>query len=221
MTSQDLTLIEKFRLRQIEDRKTFYDILDGNEDVEIINRHGWLWADCSYNIQRSSIECKNKCLYCYARRLSTRFGRIQFETDVSENDEKKVNKGWQNRGKKNTWMVPSSHDIFPETVDDYIKVVLKMVKVGHSVLCVSKPRLECIQKICDSELSNYKRQFWFRFTITSVDEKILSIWEINAPSLNERIESLKYAYNKGFKTSISIEPLLGDPFDIIKLLILM
>jgi len=50
----------------------------------------------------------------------------------------------------------------------------------------------------------------FRFTIGSVSDEILSFWEPNTPSYNERKQSLKYAFDAGYRTSVSIEPLLDS-----------
>ncbi len=46
---------------------------------------------------------------------------------------------------------------------------------------------------------------------------MLKFWEPNAPSFEERLRSLKYAYDKGYKTSISIEPFLDkDPYVLVE-----
>jgi len=55
----------------------------------------------------------------------------------------------------------------------------------------------------------------FRFTITSDDDTVLEFWEPNAPRFKERLASLVYSYNRGFKTSVSIEPFLDyDPTEL-------
>jgi len=41
----------------------------------------------------------------------------------------------------------------------------------------------------------------------------LNFWEPNAPDFEERLESLKYAFNAGYQTSISCEPMLDDKID--------
>ena len=50
----------------------------------------------------------------------------------------------------------------------------------------------------------------FRFTIGATNDEILSFWEPNAPSYNERKQSLKYAFDAGYKTSVSVEPMLDS-----------
>ena len=74
---------------------------------------------------------------------------------------------------------------------------------------VSKPHLECIKRICE-ELKGYKDQILFRFTIGACDDSILSYWEPNAPCYDERKQCLIYAYSAGFKTSVSVEPMLDS-----------
>ena len=80
----------------------------------------------------------------------------------------------------------------------------------------TKPRLAIIKKI-DKEFSNYKEQIQFRFTITSSDDHLLKFWEPNAPLFQERLKSLQYAFKKGYKTSVSIEPFLDyDPKPLVE-----
>jgi DNA repair photolyase len=102
---------------------------------------------------------------------------------------------------------PSTHDIFPSNIDAYLSVLRKLLFAGNEVLIVSKPRLACIQAICDAA-KDFKEKFLFRFTIGAMDDEILSFWEPNAPSFLERAESLHYAYSQGFRTSVSTEPML-------------
>ena len=41
-----------------------------------------------------------------------------------------------------------------------------------------------------------------------MDDKVLSFWEPGAPVYKERKEALRYAFDYGFKTSVSMEPML-------------
>ena len=43
-----------------------------------------------------------------------------------------------------------------------------------------------------------------------MDDQILSFWEPNAPAYEERKEALKHAFQKGFETSVSAEPMLDS-----------
>ena len=48
----------------------------------------------------------------------------------------------------------------------------------------------------------------FRFSIGACDDRLLSFWEPGAPSYSERKAALKLAYDRGFQTGISIEPMI-------------
>lgn len=193
-----------------------------------VKRHQWEWADkgCSYNIQGKG-SCPNACKYCYVTAMNIRFKRNlpsepESTTTVEEKKrsvfvkaESRINKKWKKSSfGDRVYMFPSSHDIFPENVDDYCKVAKKCISIGNSILCVSKPRLECIKIICE-ELKEHKNNFRFRFTIGSDNDSILKIYEPFAPSFQERKECVLYALEKGFDVSISMEPLLDDPENVI------
>ena len=77
---------------------------------------------------------------------------------------------------------------------------------------MTKPNFECIKRIVDT-FEERKAQLRFRFTIGSADSAVLKLWEPGAPSFEERFESLKYAFENGYSTSISCEPLLDEHFD--------
>ena len=109
--------------------------------------------------------------------------------------------------KEGIGMLPTTHDIFPEILDESIEYLLKHLQVGNKLLIVSKPELQVIKAICN-DLAEYKEQIQLRFTITTTSEDLINFWEPNAPSFNERLKSLKYAFYKDFNTSVSIEPFL-------------
>ena len=168
------------------------------------------WATHTVNIQRG---CQNSCLYCFAKANSIRFGKSTPENwAIPTINEEAVNKKY---GKKSgTIMFPSTHDITPENVDDCIKVLLAMVKAGNKVLVVSKPHLECVEKMCAS-LDGYQDNILFRFTIGSASDEVLSFWEPNAPKFAERLACLKLAHGQDYATSVSCEPMLDDQVSMV------
>jgi len=165
------------------------------------------WADYNVNCIKG---CSNDCRYCYAKIMAKRFGRC--EEDNWKNmiiNQNAVNKKY---GKyKGRVMFPSTHDIIdePEVQEACFIVIHKLLQAGNEVLITTKPLLAVTEKIIEI-FSTYREQLQFRFTITSIDNLLLSFWEPNAPKFEERFESLKYAYNTNFKTSVSIEPFLDD-----------
>ncbi|MGE5621180.1 MAG: hypothetical protein ACM3U0_01270 [archaeon] len=112
----------------------------------------------------------------------------------------------------NIVMFPSSHDIRPEHLEESLTFLQHILEAGNKVLIVSKPFLRCIQAICE-RFKAYTVQIVFRFTIGSTDDNVLKFWEPNAPSFNERLEALRWAFNAGFTTSVSCEPMLDNKIE--------
>ncbi len=106
-------------------------------------------------------------------------------------------------------MFPSSHDIvdIPGIREACFTTLGKLLESNNDVLVTTKPSFSIIQQI-DNLYSDYKKYLQFRFTITSVDNNLLQFWEPNAPLFEERLDSLKYAFDREYRTSVSIEPFL-------------
>ena len=182
------------------------------------SKHGTKqWADKTVNYITG---CSHDCRYCYAKCMAIRFNQViaaewPFER-VRMHDVNRKHKRYSGRV-----MIPSSHDITPSNLDAGITVIGNLLAAGNYVLIVSKPHLECIKVICDA-FTHYRNEFietddgirryrmLFRFSIGACDDRILSFWEPNAPTYDERKASLIYAYEAGFQTSVSAEPMLDS-----------
>ena len=152
--------------------------------------------------------CGNDCRYCYAKSMAVRFGRMAPEEWKNERiRDKDVAKSYRYMG--GTVMFPSAHDITPRNFLGCFIVLEKLLKAGNDVLVVSKPDFNCIRRICDG-LCTYKSQILYRFTIGASEDGILKFWEPNAPAYEERRRALRYAFDAGFKTSVSVEPMLDS-----------
>ena len=163
------------------------------------------WAVANKNCLQG---CSHGCRYCYTRAMALRFNRTtreDWEHPVLNEDE--ANK--RPTKKKGTIMFPTTHDILPEFLEPEIEVIRRLLAVGNNVLIVSKPHLECIQAIC-KEFTEYKDNILFRFTIGCFDDDILGYWEPRAPHFLERFASLKHAFQDGYQTSVSCEPMLDS-----------
>jgi len=180
------------------------------------------WALGGYNFVKG---CEHGCRYCYARYDAIkRHHRVanaeEWKCPVVLDHKLKPTKGkinWYTENNKPpkdvsdvTIMCPTTHDILPEYVDQYIEVAQGIFDLGYNLLIVSKPHLECIEKIC-AAFEDYKKRILFRFTIGSIEDAILKFWEPNAPGFSERFASLQHAYRAGFATSVSCEPMLDAP----------
>lgn len=163
------------------------------------------WAQWGANLYR---HCEHNCRYCYQAASDLEHGRIKNRDEWTQME--LVQKEFYATPRKlgGTIMFPTGHDILPQHIDTTIEYLSKWLCAGNNLLIVSKPHLECIKRIC-AEFESYKSQILFRFTIGSLSESICKFWEPNAPSPQERVECLKWAFTDGFKTSVSAEPLLG------------
>jgi DNA repair photolyase len=152
--------------------------------------------------------CSHDCRYCYAKEMAVRFKQVtasQWPQEfIRQKDVTRPQKKYDGQV-----MFPSSHDITPKNLGACLIVLENLLKARNRVLVVSKPHLECIEKLCES-LREVKSQILFRFTIGSCDDRILSYWEPNAPGYEERKQSLIYAFKAGFQTSVSVEPMLDS-----------
>lgn len=173
------------------------------------------WADSNVNCY---IGCSNNCRYCYAKNMAIRFKRKTEDTwKHMEPNQKNIDKKYGKR--RGRVMFPTSHDITSESLEGCLIVLKKLIDADNNVLITTKPKLICVMKICELA-EKVKSLIQFRFTITSMNDKILKFWEPGAPLFKERFESLKYAYRRGVKTSISIEPFLDkDPLPLIEILL--
>ncbi|TKJ19800.1 MAG: hypothetical protein CEE43_14455 [Promethearchaeota archaeon Loki_b32] len=172
------------------------------------------WADSNVNCY---FGCSNNCRYCYAKKMAIRFKRKTEKTwKIMEPNLKAIKKGYLKR--KGRIMFPTSHDITMESLSSCLIVLKKIIDAGNEILITTKPRLSCIKLICN-DFYKKKNSIQFRFTITSKNNELLKFWEPYAPLFKERIEALKFAYHKGYKTSVSIEPFLDeDPYTLVDIL---
>ncbi|MFQ6116114.1 MAG: radical SAM protein [bacterium] len=184
------------------------------------------WAKMGYNIMDSKTDCPQKCRYCYVLAWKIRMDKDNFSLPSYEDiedlgreefvlDERRAKSNWTVRRKPRLYIFASTHDIFPEMVDAYIKKARNIIETGSEILIVTKPRIDCIKTICEA-LADYKDKLMLICTITSDKEEVLKYWEPFAPTYSERKDSLIYAFRKGFKTSVSMEPYLSDPRPVIK-----
>lgn len=166
------------------------------------------WAASNVNYLKG---CSNDCKYCFSKEMAIRFKR-----KTPENwKEEEINWEAYNKNVKQREgyiMFPSTHDITPKHLDLAIDFLKRLLGNGNKVLIVSKPSFECIKRICDS-FADFKDQILFRFTIGSTNNKTLKFWEPNAPDYNERKKALVYAFEAGYQTSISCEPMLDNRID--------
>lgn len=163
------------------------------------------WSDQSINIQ---LGCEQGCLYCWARYNAVE--RYKY-CEARHWDIPCINNTRVDASHKKKYdgvvMYPTTHDITPANLPQYLCVLRKLLDAGNNILIVSKPHWECITVICNAYLQ-YREQIEFRFSIGSAKEAVLRFWEPNAPGFDERLACLQYARQMGYQTSLSCEPFL-------------
>lgn len=166
------------------------------------------WAVVNVNIVTG---CEHRCRYCYAAEMAKRFGRMSSLDEWGEISRLRPEEVAKKRRKQaGPVMFPSTHDITPQFIEECVTVLRKLLEAGNDVVIVTKPHLECVKRLCQ-ELAAYKEQIVFRFTIGAMDDELLRFWEPGAPAFAERLEALQFAYERGFQTSVSAEPMLDMP----------
>jgi hypothetical protein len=104
-------------------------------------------------------------------------------------------------------MFPTAHDISPYYLDASITAIQQMMDAGRSLIIVTKAHLNVIYAITE-RFTNYKDQLVLRFTIGSMNQYVSAFWEPGAPPPGERLSALKHATGQGYRTSVSMEPIL-------------
>jgi DNA repair photolyase len=173
------------------------------ENKQVFGTHEWAVENANF-----ISGCFHNCKYCYSKEMAIRFKRKTSENWVIEDvDSKQLT---LKRKKVNGLiMFPSSHDITPVNLTNSIIFIQNLLASGNKLLIVTKPHIAVIEEICET-FSRHKKNILFRFTIGSNNTDTLKFWEPNAPSFEERIKCVIYAYKKGFSTSVSCEPMLDD-----------
>ncbi len=162
------------------------------------------WAASNENVSNG---CPHGCLYCYAHANARRFNRVPRGGWTAMEDKPGKAKGYGKR--RGRIMFPTTHDIIPgENSGLCLAALEKMLGAGNEVLIVSKPHPEAIGFLVE-HLEPWRNQVLFRFTIGSAKDEVLAFWEPGAPLFPARLDALLgIAYNSGFATSVSMEPLL-------------
>ena len=160
------------------------------------------WAESNENCISG---CSNRCLYCFGKQMAIRYKRETAETWPIEHP-RTTAKARKHKGRV---MFPTTHDLHYEHVNWWGPFLRDLLERGNDVLIVTKPELKSIEYICSHYSSTLcKMQIEFRFTIGTSDDKTAAYWEPGAPSPTRRLMAIRHAAVRGYKVSISMEPLL-------------
>lgn len=164
------------------------------------------WGNGKYDKRNTVYGCSHKCKYCgVAARASSVHRRSSAQWSVEEVNGAALSAEIQK--KDELFIYPTSHDITPEHLDIHLQQIRKILDAGNRLLICSKMHYDCVVAICDAN-SDKVAQLNLRCTIGSRDSSILRWWEPGAPDYGERKSAVEYAFNHGFDTSLSCEPML-------------
>ncbi len=174
------------------------------------------WAETNFNIGKG---CANDCLYCYAAAMAANpfYGAWRKRSQWSHEQLSANADITSFPARDGVIMFPSTHDITPYYLPHFVRVALVMLAKGNRLLITTKPRLDSIRQLTDA-FAPYRDQVLFRFTIGSTMDSDLLFWEPGAPLFLERFDALQLAHERGFKTSVSIEPMLAGWKEAIRVL---
>jgi DNA repair photolyase len=175
------------------------------------------WAEVNFNIGKG---CANDCLYCYAAGMACNpfFGAWRPRSEWSREELSKNSAITTYPKREGVIMFPSTHDVTPFYLPHYIRTALVILAKGNRLLITTKPRLDCVTEMIQAFLP-YRDQVLFRFTIGSTDDAALTFWEPGAPLFPERWDTLCLAYERGFQTSVSCEPMLAGSDEALRVVL--
>jgi len=148
--------------------------------------------------------CEGDCRYCYAKFKAVRYKR---RTEENWHEMRPLKVRQSTKKAEGGIMFPTTHDLHYKHRHCWFPFLKEMLENGNDVLIVTKPEYAAVSYICEN-LEQYKNQMEFRFTIGTNDDKVAAYWEPGAPSPSDRLMAIAHVCTLGFRTSISMEPLL-------------
>jgi adenosyl cobinamide kinase/adenosyl cobinamide phosphate guanylyltransferase len=165
------------------------------------------WAEQTINVAKG---CRHGCLYCYARAEKLRFGQIQSGAEWMTESvyQDRVDKGYRKRPGR--IMLPSAHDITPATCEAVATVASKLLEAGNELVIVTKGDGPSLQAVADKLhlCTGARERVLWRVTIGCLEDRCRQFWEPHAPTIDMRLEVLRWLRKEGWQTSVSCEPLL-------------
>lgn len=177
------------------------------ERKSLLYKTGVEYGDYTINIAEG---CSHGCLYpCYAMMMAKRFGKVKTYSDWCEPKlvsnalellDKEIPK-YKNKIKSVQLCFTTDPFMYnyPEIIDMSLRCIDKLNSSGIKCIALTKG-------ILPKQLENTSLQNEFGITLISLDEDFRKKMEPGSAPYKDRIKSLKYLHDKGFKTWVSIEP---------------
>ncbi len=219
---------------KISENRTLDDIFQGNEPKKGINevsvksilnkskkRDSWFLLDYSLN---PYLGCSFNCLYCYIRG-SHYGGNTTHKLQVKSNAAEILVKQLKRRVKTKEYGligIASSTEPYPP-VEEELKLTRSLLEIiarskfPVSILTRSKLILrdmDILKKINENAIlppdlkPKLRGGAIISFSFSTPDEKLAKIFEPNAPTPKERLETMKKFKEEGFRTGVCFMPVL-------------
>lgn len=170
------------------------------------------WAGHSRNCM---LGCSNDCAYCYARANAIKHGKVSSREAWNKESVETSELNRRHSRLDDVVMFPTRHDTTPKNIQYVLPYLQGLLEAGNRVLYVTKAHETCMSEVVGG-LSRFKETLLIRVTIGSMHPLRCKFWERNAPSPQERLKALQLAYNAGFQTSVSMEPILHGVEDAVE-----
>jgi DNA repair photolyase len=163
------------------------------------------------------IGCQHSCTYCYARFIK-RFTGHREEwgkfVDVKTNAADLLLHEIERKQPRRVW-ISGLCDPYQPLEKDY-KLTQACLKIlsEHNWPVTVQTKSPTVTR--DTDLLKKFRDIEVGLTITTASENIRKIFEPNAPSIKERVQTLKTLHSEGVKTFAMIAPLLPETRDLVK-----
>ena len=162
------------------------------------------------------IGCEHGCAYCYARFIKRFTGHREDWgrfVDVKTNAGDLLRREIRRKEARSVWISGLCDPYQPLEKDYKVTRACLEILTEHDWPVTVQTKSTIVTR--DLDLLKRLRDVEVGFTITTASENIREIFEPNAPSIKERIETLKKLHSEGIKTFAMIAPLLPEAEDLV------
>jgi DNA repair photolyase len=162
------------------------------------------------------IGCEHGCAYCYARFIKRFTGHREDWgrfVDVKTNAGDLLRREIRRKEARRVWISGLCDPYQPLEKDYKVTRTCLEILTEHDWPVTVQTKSPIVTR--DLDLLKRLRDVEVGFTITTASENIREIFEPNAPSIKERIETLKKLHSEGIKTFAMIAPLLPEAEDLV------
>lgn len=219
-------MVKEMKITSLDDFKTpIRKRINEIHVKSILNRHkkrdSWFLLDYSLN---PYLGCSFNCLYCYIR--GSHYGgdtthKLQAKANAAEILKKQLKRRAKN-GEYGLIGIASSTEPYPE-IEKELKLTREILQIiarfkfpvsilTRSTLVIRD--MDILKKINENAIlppdlkPKLRGGALISFSFSTPDEKLAKIFEPNAPSPKERLETMKKFKDEGFRTGVCFMPVL-------------